>query len=446
MLKLNLRPAELSVGSHSIHYAWVIVGVGSIMWMVTSSIRFATSVIVPHLQTEMGWSIFAIFVAFALQWVCAALFSPVAGWIGDRYGVRKVMLAGIVLFVSGMVMTGVMDQLWQFYVYYGLVLAAAMAIFQVPMVAAVTLWFRTRLGVAMGTMQGIQGLGTALAIFLVFGLVGLGLKMTFWAPGIAGGVVLLLLMRLFHNEPGAVGMKPLGASQDAPTEELLKGYVAKVRTSSFIRQAQRTHAFWNLIGIHFWGCAGHNIILMGLVAMAVERGISLGAASAVYGTLTIVSTVTRFLVPIVADRLGSKGVMAICFSLQTFPVLMLLFANDLWFFYLFAVIFGIGIGGEMTAFPIINRQYYGNAPMGTTYGWQLLGGGMGMALGLVLGGFLWQYMDSYTGAVWAAFGLSLVGVISIVALPNTAHHLIPDWEKALPPEARSAAYSQGAAD
>ena len=138
--------------------------------------------------------------------------------------------------------------------------------------------------------------------------------------------------------------------------------------------------------------------------------------------------------------------MAICFSLQTFPVLMLLFANDLWFFYLFAVIFGIGIGGEMTAFPIINRQYYGNAPMGTTYGWQLLGGGMGMALGLVLGGFLWEYMDSYTGAVWAAFGLSLVGVISIVALPNTAHHLIPNWEEALPPEARSAAYSQGAAD
>ena len=441
MLKVNLQPAELAIGNQRFHYAWVIVGVASVMWMITSSIRFATSMLVPHLQEALGWSIFAIFVAFALQWVVSAFFSPIAGWIGDRYGVRKVMLAGVALFVAGMVLTGTMTHLWQFYLYYGLILAAAMAIFQVPLVAAVTLWFRTHLGLAMGTLQAIQGMGTAMAIFGVYGLLALGLQWTFWVPGVAGGVVLLLLLRFFHDEPGAVGLKPLGVSGDAPTEQLLAGNIAKVRTSVFIRQAQRTHAFWNLIGIHFWGCAGHNIILMGIVTMAFERGISLGAAAGVYGTLTIVSTVTRFLVPIVADRLGSKGAMAVCFSLQTFPVLMLLFANDLWMFYLFAVIFGIGIGGEMTAFPIINRQYYGNAPMGTTYGWQLLGGGMGMALGLVLGGFLWTYTGNYAGAVWLSFGLSLVGVISIVALPTTSHHLIPHWEAVLPPEARSSAFS-----
>ena len=439
MLKVNLRPAELAVGSRRIHYAWVIVAVASAMWMITSSIRFATSMLVPHLQEAFGWSIFAIFVAFALQWVFSAFFSPIAGWIGDRYGVRRVMLAGVALFVGGMVLTGTMTELWQFYLYYGLVLAAAMAIFQVPLVAAVTLWFRRHLGIAMGTLQAIQGMGTAVAIFGIYGLLILGLQWTFWIPGVAGGAVLLLLLRFFHNEPGAVGMRPLGVSDAAPTEQLLEGNIAKVRTSVFIRQAQRTHAFWNLIGIHFWGCAGHNIILMGIVTMAVERGISLGAAAGVYGTLTIVSTVTRFLVPVVADRLGSKGAMAVCFALQTFPVLMLLFASDLWMFYLFAVIFGIGIGGEMTAFPIINRQYYGNAPMGTTYGWQLLGGGMGMALGLVLGGFLWTYTGNYSGAVWLSFGLSAVGVVSIVALPTTSHHLIPHWEDVLPPEARSSA-------
>ncbi len=441
MLKVNLHPAEMAVGSRRVHYAWVIVGVASIMWMITSSIRFATSMVVPHLQDAFGWSIFAIFAAFALQWVLSAFFSPIAGWVGDRYGVRKAMLAGVVLFIAGMLLTGTMKHLWQFYLYYGLILALAMSIFQVPLVAAVTLWFRTHLGIAMGALQAIQGLGTALAIFGVYGLLALGLQWTFWIPGLAGGAVLLLLLPLFHNEPGAIGLKALGVSKEAPTEQLVGGNIAKVRTSVFIRQAQRTHAFWNLIGIHFWGCAGHNIILMGIVAMAIERGISLGAAAGVYGTLTIVSTITRFLVPIAADRLGSKGAMAVCFSLQTFPVLMLLFANDLWVFYLFAVIFGIGIGGEMTAFPIINRQYYGNAPMGTTYGWQLLGGGMGMALGLALGGFLWTFTGNYAGAVWLSFGLSLVGVVSIVALPSTSHHLIPHWEEVLPPEARSSAYS-----
>ena len=439
MLKISLSPADLAVGSHRVHYAWVIVGVASVMWMITSAVRFAPGVMVPYFQDLFGWSIFSIFVAFALQWIFAALFSPIAGWIGDRYGIRRVMILGAFIFLVGMILTGTMAHLWQFYLYFGVILAASMAIFQVPLVAAVSLWFRTRLGVAMGTLQSLQGLGTAVAIFLVPVLFALGISWTFWLPGLAGAALMLLLLRLFHDEPGAIGLKPLGASDNDPLERLQEGPTAKVRTSVFLRQAQRTNAFWNLIGIHFWGCAGHNIILMGLAAMAVERGISISAAAGVYGTLTIVSTLTRFIVPVAAERLGSKGVMAVSFALQTVPVLMLLAAHDLWVFYLFAVIFGIGIGGEMTAFPVINRQYYGNAPMGTTYGWQTLGGGMGMALGLILGGFIWTHTGDYTGAVLLSFLLSLVGVISIVALPTTAHHLIPLWEESLPPEARSSA-------
>ena len=292
----------------------------------------------------------------------------------------------------------------------------------------------------MGSLQALQGLGTVLAIILVFVLfTNFGLRWTFWIPGLAGGAVLFLLIRLFHSEPGDIGIKPLGASEHDPLERLLEGPTAKLRTSAFLRQAQRTSAFWNLIGIHFWGCAGHNIILMGLVAMAVERGISTGSAAGLLVTLTAVSALSRFVVPVVADRMGSKGAMAVCFALQTFPVLILLFAQDLWVFYLFTVLFGVGIGGEMTAFPIINRQYYGNAPMGTNYGWQNLGGGMGMALGLVIGGLIWTVTGSFTGAVWLSFALSLVGVISIWVLPNTSHRLIPHWEDSLPLEARSSA-------
>ncbi len=91
----------------------------------------------------------------------------------------------------------------------------------------------------------------------------------------------------------------------------------------------------------------------------------------------------------------------------------------------------------MSAFPIINRQYYGDAPTGTTYGWQTLGGGFGMALGPLLGGYLWDTTGEYTGAVVLSFALSLAGVLSILLLPSTSHHQLPHWEEDLPPEARS---------
>ena len=129
--------------------------------------------------------------------------------------------------------------------------------------------------------------------------------------------------------------------------------------------------------------------------------------------------------------------MAVCFFLQTFPVLMLLIAQDTWVFYLFAIMFGIGLGGEMTAFPIINRQYYGNAPIGTAYGWQMLGAGVGMAIGPLLGGLIWDLTGDYKGAVVLSFALSFIGVASILVLPSTSRLLIPNWEESLPPEARS---------
>ena len=72
-------------------------------------------------------------------------------------------------------------------------------------------------------------------------------------------------------------------------------------TKMFLRRAQRTPAFWNLIGIHYWGCAGHAIILFYLVAMAEAQGVSQAAAAGTFVALSVTSTLTRFGVPIVAD-------------------------------------------------------------------------------------------------------------------------------------------------
>ena len=439
----NLSPSNLVVADRRIHYAWVIVGVASVMWVTSSSIRFAISLLVPYLQDPegaFGWNYFYIALAFTLQWVLSGALSPVAGWLGDRYGVRKIMAAGAFLYIAGMLLTGSMTHLWQFLFYFGGLMGASMAIFQVSLITGVTLWFRRHLGVAMGLLQGFQGLGTVLAIGLVYLLFyNYGWQWTFWLPGVVGGAILLLAIFFFHNEPADVGLRQLGASESQPIRSLQNNEVSKMRTDAFLKQAQKTSAFWNLVGIHFWGCAGHNVILIFVVAMAVERGVSPAMAAGVYATLTAVSTITRFAVPVVSDRVGSKLAMGVCFVLQTAPVLMLLVAQDAWMFYIFAVLFGIGLGGEMSAFPIINRQYYGDAPSGTTYGWQTLGGGIGMALGPLLAGLIWTQTESYTGAVLLSFGLSLVGVISIVLLPSTSHHLIPGWEESLPPEARTTA-------
>ena len=117
--------------------------------------------------------------------------------------------------------------------------------------------------------------------------------------------------------------------------------------------------------------------------------------------------------------------------------MILLLTQDAWAFYLFAGVFGVGLGGEVPIFPIINRQYFGNAPIGTVYGWQMLGNGLGMALGPITGGFLWDVTGDFTSAVVLSSAMSLVGLVSVLLLPTTSRLLTPDWERLLPPTARS---------
>jgi len=444
MAKFNLEPSNLMVAGRPVHYAWVIVAVGAVMRLFSSSFRSSSSILIPRLVDSFGWSYGAVGLGFAIQWIVSGMFGPPAGWLGDRYGVRWTMRLGAVLFIVGMVLTGFMRELWQFYLFFGVILSAAMGIFQVPLTAAVTLWFRKHLGTGMGLLQSSQGIGPLVAVPVMLLIIQLfgggidGLRAAFWIPGIVGGAVILIMVRFFYNEPAQIGVRALGAPEDEPIKAVQTGEIAKIRTKVFLRQAQRTGAFWNLIGIHFWGCAGHAIILVYLVAMAEDEGVSKGLAAGAFVTLSVTSTITRFAVPVIADRMGSKPAMAGCFFLQVAPIVLLFFAQDAWHFYLFAVLFGIGFGGEMSAFPIINRQYYGSGPIGTTYGYQMMGAGVGMAAGALIGGQLRDFTGNFDATMALSLGLSLVGVISIMLLPTTKKELLPDWEDQLPGDSQPA--------
>ncbi len=468
--KFSLYPRNLVIDGRPVHYAWVIVMVAAVMRLFSSSFRSSSSILIPRLVDSFGWSYGAVGFGFALQWVVSGMLGPSAGWLGDRYGARVAMTIGAVLFIAGMVLTGFMQNLWQFYLFFGIILSASMGIFQVPLTASVTMWFKRHLGTGMGVLQSAQGVGPLVAVPVMLliivwfdgfggelsglqaaswtpgiidwalGIIGgelSGLRAAFWVPGIIGGVAILALVRFFYDEPAQIGMRPLGAAENEPVRRVQVGDIAKIRTRVFFKQAQRTLAFWNLIGIHFWGCAGHAIVLVYLVAIAESEGVSPGLAAGAFVTLSVSSTITRFAVPVLADHLGSKGVMAVCFFLQTAPIVLLFFAVEPWHFYLFAVLFGIGFGGEMSAFPIINRQYYGSAPIGTTYGWQMMGAGVGMAAGSLAGGALRDWTDNFDATMGLSLVLSLVGVFSIVLLPATRHHQLPDWEQELPPEAQT---------
>ena len=70
---------------------------------------------------DFGWSIGTIGAGIATYYLVGALFAPVSGWLGDRYGARRMMLAGGILYGTSMVLLGFVSNLWQFFIVYGVI-------------------------------------------------------------------------------------------------------------------------------------------------------------------------------------------------------------------------------------------------------------------------------------------------------------------------------------
>ena len=213
--------------------------------------------------------------------------------------------------------------------------------------------------------------------------------------------------------------------------------VDKLRLKVFNQHIRRTRAFWNLPIIHALGCAGHGIVLIYVVPLAVEQGISLATAAVILTIIMLVSVVSRLGSPVLAEIYGPRKLMIASLIMQGLPVLILFWAQDVWVFYLFGAIFGLGFGGEWTTYLEINRRYFGDGPMGNCYGWQMTGAMLGHAVTTGLAGLILVATGSYNMVFALSIAFSLAGVVVIASLDSTAHVLIPDWEDDLPPEARS---------
>ena len=244
---------------------------------------------------------------------------------------------------------------------------------------------------------------------------------------------MLCLVPLMRNRPADRGIQPYGTKKtDTPLIQRDKT-LERLRQKVFNQHIRRTRPFWNLPLIHGLGCAGHGIILIYVIPLAFERGVfsTLASAGIILTILSLTSVFSRFATPVLAEIYGTRKLMATSLSIQAATVLMLFWAHDPWVFYLFAAVFGLGFGGEWTGYLVINRQYFGDGPMGTIYGWQTTGALMGHAVATSAAGLVIYASGSFAVVLALSVGFSALGVVVISLLDSTSHVLIPDWESDL---------------
>lgn len=439
----RINSLSLWLNRANFHYAWVIVGVLALVQMVALSINFAGGVLVEPLADPAGPFAFSygdIGFAFGLYYLCAAALAPVAGWLGDRYGPRNMMLLGGVSYFAALAAVSLISAPWHMFLTFGALRGAVQAIFMVPLMAAVSGWFRRRLGLGTGLLWAASGIGpAAMSPILANMIEAVEWQRTFLYIGCFSGAVIMLLALLFRSRPSDMGIAPYGARRSERARPGLSSGLERMRVKAFNRHARRTKAFWNLPAIHGLGCAGHGIILVFVIPFAVAQGMTLTNAAWILGIISVVSIPSRLFTPVLAERYGTKTVMATCLALQGVTVACLFFASADWHFYAFAALFGIGFGGEWTGYLVINRQYFGNGPMGSVYGWQMSGALLGHAFVSWVAGLIVDFTGSYAAVFALSMAMSLGGALVTISLEPTSRVLIGDWEGELPDEARSAA-------
>ncbi|HCE75534.1 MAG TPA: hypothetical protein DEP04_02810 [Dehalococcoidia bacterium] len=410
------------------HYAWVIVVIIASMQIVGTSIRMAFGVFIDPLQAQFGWSQGGIAFAYAITSVVSAVVSPWAGNLGDKYGAKNAMVVGTIIYLIGMLATAFVTTLWQFWFTYGVILGIAQAIFLVPLIPAAMIWFRRHLGMAMGLVMASWGLGPALATPLVAYMIeSYGWTLAFLSLGIVTTSIMFFLIAVFRNRPADVGSEAYGTVSGDPS--LSNKLPPAVLLKEFKGHMKKTAAYWNMSSIHFLGCVGHAVILIWIIPMATSKGLTPIDASLILTLFSAVSIATRLTTPMLCEKMGVRTVMTVFYILQGAPVLLLIFSSADSVFIVFAVTFGIGYGGETGGFPILNRKYFGHAPMGGAHGFQMLGAGIGMAVGGWIGGPVFDIFNSYNAAFWISVLASFGGALSIVLLENPSKLIIPDWRK-----------------
>src|SRR6188768_2623538 len=147
-------PSEIARRA-GIHYGWVMVAITFLLVTVTAGIRSAPGVVITPLEEDFGWSNTQISLAISVSILTLGFAGPISGRLIDRHGTRPVILSFLVLGTLGVIATWTLQSLWQFYIFWGLMVGFGAGGTSIVLSATVAnTWFQEKRGLVTGCSAG----------------------------------------------------------------------------------------------------------------------------------------------------------------------------------------------------------------------------------------------------------------------------------------------------
>ncbi len=385
-------------------YGWVIVGAGALMGCVAIGALFSLAVFLQPMSEATGWSRTGISTAMTLDFLAMGVAAFGWGALSDRFGPRIVVLSGALLLGLGLALASRATSLLEFQLIYGIVVGVAAGAVFAPMIATVTGWFDRHRSLAVSLVSA--GMGVApmtISPFAQWLISAHDWRTAMLTIAIGAWVLLIPAALLVSRAPEVTAASP--------------GRPAEGGEGMRVGQALRSPQFIVLSLTFFCCCAAHSGPIFHTVSYALACGLPAMTAVTIYSVEGLAGLGGRILFGLLGDRYGARRIVVIGLMVQAIGAGSYYFTRDAGEFYAVAILFGMAYGGVMPLYAVIAREYFPMRIMGTVFGGAAMISSLGMALGLAVGGWIFDTFHGYGYLYIASFGIGLAAVAMALAFP-----------------------------
>ena len=388
---------------------WVVGGAFLILFCAVGTQFYAFPVFFDAMIRDMEWSRAQTAAALSIGVFFMGAAAPVIGMLISKIGVKAVMIFGSIVAGVGFALLSTVSELWQFYIFYGIIVAIGIAcIHLIPNLTAVESWFVENKSTALGIATTGIGAGGAVMAPLAGWLISTyswRVAFLFLAAIviIIGVPISALVMRTYDKTKYAreKRQRRLTDSKQAPVEGITLG------------QAIKGRAFWLIsIGMMLWTWA-YTSVLTHQVAFAVDIGIDSVTAAGAVGLLTAFSILGRLGFGRLGDVIDKRYVFMMANLLQVAALIVLLGTKSVLMLYIYSFLIGINIGGVAPILPGLISDYFGRRHFSVIYGASFFILAFGCVIGPIYAGWIFDNMGSYSVAFLTSILLSLVAMVVV---------------------------------
>ena len=289
-----------------IHRAWWVAAVILGALVAAAGFRSSTGALLEPLESEFGWDRATTSGAVTVNLVLYGLTAPFAAALMERFGIRRVVAASLLLVAAGSGLTVLMTEAWQLWLLWGLAVGigtGAMALVLGAIVA--NRWFvESRRGLVTGVFSAAGAAGQLVFLPGIAALAeGPGWRYAALVVTVAAVLLVPLVLVVVRDHPADVGLRPLGAPTDqplpaedgGPAEPATRHTGAARLAVRTLAESTRSRTFWILVGT-FWICGWSTNGLIGthFIPAAHDHGMPQTTAAgllALIGVFDMVGTV-----------------------------------------------------------------------------------------------------------------------------------------------------------